>query len=268
MKECLVVICSSVEEAMEAAAQLPNYNDMNKFYVLNCEVSPTHNFNWLNAQDNHIILGKVSQLGNSAEICVRAAILYVPGWWHLLFVYAHDLPSHAEINELKLQIDKSKGFLQKSKIWGVSREHLLLFGLGKIFGSGTIRNEQESLQNELDVVKALRGEPASMQAVIEAFIEESNNDGMVYQGSIPNTFNEKTKYFINYMLDRFNVVPENPGVIFVSPNTTTQGLNLLLNQVDVKTMICVVDENPVEIEKQAYKEFICLDNFYVKLYTK
>jgi hypothetical protein len=268
MKQSLVVICSSIEEAMKAAVDLPMYQDMNKFYVLNCEVSSTHNFNWLNPQDNYIVLGKVSQLGNSAEICVRAAILYIPSWWHLLFTYAHDMPSISDINEIKLEIDKSKGFLQKNKIWGVSREHLLLFGLGKIFGSGTIKNEQEILQNELEIVKALKGEPASLQAIIEAFIEEVNTDGMVFQGAIPNYSNESTKYFLNHMLDRFNVVPENPGVIFVAPNTTTQGLQLLLSQIDKKTMVCILDEKDIDIDLQAYKEFICSEGFKLKIFMK
>jgi hypothetical protein len=267
MKQHLVILCNNLDEAKNAAITLPNYKDITKFYVFNFDVGASPNLNWMDSNDDYLSLGKASELGNSAEICIRAGILYIYNWWHLIFCYANDLPSISEINNIKNTLDLNKGFIQETKAWGISKEHLLLFGLGTILGSGIIHNQEEQLKNELDIVKALRGESSSYEAIKEAFIEIVNIEGMVLQGKMAN-YETKAKDFINYMIDKFNIIPEEPGVIFVSPEISAHGFDMLINQISPRTMIVIVDEEDKTYHKQEYKKFNCEDKFYIKLFTK
>lgn len=267
MRQFLVIFCSSVQEALTTAAALPPYKDLPRFYVLNCEKPSSDNLNWLRPVDDYICLGKVTELGNHTEISIRSAILYIPNWWHLLFCNANDLPPIEEVNEARRQIDSNVGFVQMPKIWGISKEHLLLFGLGKIFGSGTIKNEAETLESELDIVRALRGEPVNIEAVKKAFVEVVSTNGMIFQGAMP-LMGKEEKEFIDYMVKTFNVVPENPGVIFISPNTSNKGFEMLLDQISSQTMIAVVDKEDKAYEKEPYMKFNCDNEFFVKVYTK
>ncbi len=267
MKQHLVILCNNMEEAKNAAITLPTYKDLNKFYVLNFDAGASPNLNWMGSNDDYISLGKASELGNSAEICIRAAILYISNWWHLVFCYAHDLPMIKELQDVKTSIDLNQGFIQSAKCWAVSKEHLLLFGLGKILGSGVLPNDEEQIKNELEIVKSLRGEPASFQATVEAFIEVANTDGMILQGNMPN-YKSRAAEFIEKMTDKFSIVSEEPGVIFISPEISNEGFKMLLNQIGSRTMIAVLDENNKDYNAQEYKRFNCNNDFYIKIFTK
>lgn len=267
MKQHIVILCNNLEDAKNAAISLPSYKDVGKFYVFNFDVQENSNFNWMSSNDDYLTLGKAAELGNSAEICIRAAILYIVNWWHLIFCYANDLPNISEINNVKNTLDLNKGFVQSSKVWGISKEHLLLFGLGKILGSGIMTNQEDQLKNDLEVVKALRGEPTNLEATIEAFIEVANVDGMVLQGKMHN-YNTEAKNFVERMIDKFSIVGDDPGVIFISPDISKDGFEMLLNQIQPRTMIAVVDEIDREFYKKEFKKFNCNNKFYVKLYSK
>ena len=267
MKQHLVILCNNMEEAKNAAITLPNYKDINKFYVFNFDTGSTLNINWMSSNDDYISLGKASELGNSAEICIRAAVLYISSWWHLIFCYAHDLPSMNELNDIKASIDLNQGFMQAAKCWAISKEHLLLFGLGKILGSGVLPNDEEQIKNELEIVKALRGEPANFEATKEAFIEVSNTDGMILQGSMPD-YNSRAKEFIEAMTSKFSIVPEEPGLIFISPEISNDGFKMLINQLHHRTMVPVVDEKDRTFPAKEYKKFNCNNEFFIKIYTK
>ncbi len=267
MKQHLVILCNNMEEAKNAAIVLPNYKEMNKFYVFNFDMGATSNLNWMSSGDDYISLGKASERGNSAEICIRAAILYMSNWWHLIFCYAHDLPMIKELNDIKTSIDLNQGFIQAAKCWAISKEHLLLFGLGKILGSGVLPNDEEQIKNELEIVKALRGEPANYDAIKEAFIEVANTDGMILQGSMP-VYNTRAKDFIEAMTTKFCDVPEEPGVIFISPEVSNDGFLMLINQINSRTMVVVLDEKDKTYPMKEFKRFNCENQFFIKIFIK
>jgi hypothetical protein len=56
------------------------------------------------------------------------------------------------------------------------------------------------------------------------------------------------------MVKTFNVVPENPGVIFISPNTSNEGFKMLLDQINSQTMIAVVDKEDKTLLNTALRE--------------
>lgn len=268
MIQHLAIICNNIDDALKAAAYLSPYKNLHRFFIFNFSLSPSTNLNWFAQNDDYINLGKASELDNNAEICVRAALLYIPNWWHIIFCYANDLPLLDDVNYIRDAIDLNEGFVQKGKAWSVSKEHLLLFGLAKIFGNNIIKNEEQELMEEFDIVKALQGEASPYNAIKEAFIEVCNINGMIYRGNIPKFKFDETNGFINEMLETYNIVGENPGVIFIDPNTSNDGLKLILNNIDPKTMICIVDEKPIENELNIYKSLNCDNKFYINIYLK
>jgi len=106
-----------------------------------------------------------------------------------------------------------------------------------------------------------------IDAIKKAFIEVVSNNGMIFQGVMP-PMGEEEKAFIDYMIKTFNIVPENPGVIFISPNTSKEGFKMLLEQISSQTMIAVVDKEDKNYEKDPYMKFNCNNEFFVKVYTK
>jgi hypothetical protein len=57
-------------------------------------------------------------------------------------------------------------------------------------------------------------------------------------------------------------------VIFISSNTSEQGLKHLLSNIDSQTMVAVVSDSELNYTIQEAISFICEDKFYIKLYTK
>lgn len=268
MIQHIAIICNNLDDALKAAAYLSPFKNINRFFIFNFSLEQNANLNWFNQSDDYICLGKASELGNNAEICVRAAFLYIPNWWHIIFCYANDLPLIDDVNFIRDSIDLNEGFIQKGKAWSISKEHLLLFGLAKIFGNSIIKNEEEQLMNEFDIVRALRGESSTYDAVKEAFIEISNTNGMVYRGNRPKFANSETNNFIDEMLERFDIIGENPGTMFISPETSEDGLKLILQNIDSKTMICLIDEKPIDINISCYRTLNCDDKFFINIYIK
>lgn len=266
MKQHLVILCNNLDEAKNAASTLPNLRDLKKFFVFNFDCS-NDSINWLDPNDDYISLGKVADLGNSAEICIRAAILYIVNWWHLIFCYGYDLPTLNELMNIRKTIDLNQGFIQESKCWAISKEHLLIFGLSKILGSEIIKSDNNDLQNELEIVKALRGEPSTFEAIKEAFIEVTNNDGMILQGSMP-PYKKRAAEFIEFMTNKFSLVPEDPGVIFISPSISIEGFKMLVKQINHQTMIAVVEEEDRIYPLEPSKILTCKDEFTIKIFNK
>ena len=101
----------------------------------------------------------------------------------------------------------------------------------------------------------------------EAFIEVSNTDGMILQGSMPD-YNSRAKEFIEAMTSKFSIVPEEPGLIFISPEISNDGFKMLINQLHHRTMVAVVDEKDRPFPAKEYKKFNCNNEFFIKIYTK
>jgi hypothetical protein len=266
-RQHLVIFCNDTTEALTAAASLPPYKDFPRFFILNSEKPKASDMTWLRPVDDYLSLGKVNELGNAAEIGIRAGLLYIAGWWQLFFCHANNLPSLEEVENIRKSLDNNKGFVQLDKIWGVSKEHVLLFGLGKVLSSGIAQVEEDNIGFELELVKALRGEPVRRDVLISAFLETVPTNGMEIQGELTE-LNQEAQNFVNFMIKQYPSISSNPGVIFISSNTSEQGLKHLLSNIDSQTMVAVVSDSELNYPIQEAISFICEDKFYIKLYTK
>lgn len=266
-RQHLVIFCNDTKEALTAAASLPPHKDLSRFFVLNCEKPKASDMTWLRPIDDYLSLGKVNELGNAAEIGIRAGILYIAGWWQLFFCHANNLPSFEEVENIRKSLDNNKGFVQLDKIWGVSKEHVLLFGLGKVLSSGIAQVEEDNIGFELELVKALRGEPARQDVIVSAFLENVPTNGMEKQGELTE-LNQDANNFVSFMTKQYPSISANPGVIFISSNTSEQGLQHLLNTIEGQTMVAVVSNDEIVYSITEALSLICEDKFYIKLYTK
>jgi hypothetical protein len=266
-RQHLVIFCNDTTEALTAAASLPPYKDFPRFFILNCEKPKASDMTWLRPVDDYLSLGKVNELGNAAEIGIRAGLLYIAGWWQLFFCHANNLPSLDEVENIRKSLDNNKGFVQLDKIWGVSKEHVLLFGLSKVLSSGIAQIEEDNIGFELELVKALRGEPVKKDVLMSAFLETVPTNGMEVQGELTE-LNQDAQNFVNFMIKQYPSISSSPGVIFISSNTSEQGLKHLLSNIDSQTMVAVVSNTELNYPIEEAVSFICEDKFYIKLYTK
>lgn len=266
-RQHLVIFCNDTTEALTAAASLPPYKDFPRFFILNCEKPKASDMTWLRPIDDYLSLGKVNELGNAAEIGIRAGLLYIAGWWQLFFCHANNLPAFDEVENIRKSLDNNKGFVQLDKIWGVSKEHVLLFGLGKVLSSGIAQIEEDNIGFELELVKALRGEPVKKDVLISAFLETVPTNGMDIQGELTE-LNQDAQDFVKFMTNQYPSISPNPGVIFISSNTSEQGLKHLLSNIDGQTMVALISNTKLDYSVQETVSFACDDKFYIKLYTK
>lgn len=266
-RQHLVIFCNDTTEALTAAASLPPYKDFPRFFILNCEKPKASDMTWLRPIDDYLSLGKVNELGNAAEIGIRAGLLYIAGWWQLFFCHANNLPAFDEVENIRKSLDNNKGFVQLDKIWGVSKEHVLLFGLGKVLSSGIAQIEEDNIGFELELVKALRGEPVKQDVLISAFLETVPTNGMDIQGELTE-LNQDAQDFVKFMTNQYPSISPNPGVIFISSNTSEQGLKHLLSNIDGQTMVALISNTKLDYSVQETVSFACLDKFYINLYTK
>jgi hypothetical protein len=266
-RQHLVIFCNNKTEALTAAASLPPNKDLSRFFVLNCEKPLSSEMSWLRPIDDYLSLGKANEFGNATEIGIRAGILYIAGWWHLFFCHADNLPNVEEIDELRKNIDMNKGFIQMDKIWGVSKEHVLLFGLSNILGSGISKVEENNINSELEIIKALKGKPVNLETFISAFLENVPTSGMVVQGDL-NNLDDEANNFIKLMITQYPTITETPGVIFVSSETSQTGLNHIISSIEGQTLVAVIGNEDFEYSVNEIYKFNCENKFILKLYSK
>lgn len=266
-RQHLVIFCNDKTEALTAAASLPPFKDMPRFFVLNCDKPSPAEMSWLRPIDDYLTLGKVNELGNSAEIGIRAGILYIIGWWHLFFCHANNLPTTDDLLEIRKKLDENKGFLQMDKIWGISKEHVLLFGLSKVLGSGIAQVEENNLSYELELLKALKGEPVNKDVFTAAFLENVPLRGMEIQGELDN-INQEAKDFVNHMVKEYPKITDQAGVIFISSDISESGLKHMLSNIDNQTMVAIVSNSEIKYDIEDILSLNCNDDFLLKLYLK
>lgn len=265
-KQHLIIFCKDAKEALDAGASLPMHRDVPRFYILNSDKPKNDEISWLRNIDNYFALGKAAEIGNFTEIAIRAGILYSVGWWHLMFCSANKLPSIDEINALRKSLDSNKGFLQLENIWGVSKEHILLFGLDKVLGSGLQSSNEAS--STLDLVNAMRGQAANEASVRHAFLELVPTNGMVTQGSM-GSLNEKGQKFIEDMLKEYPSTEDKAGVIFVAPDTSSAGLFHILSSIENTTIVAMLTNEELENSQiKPVRKFNCENIFYINLFSK
>lgn len=265
-RQHLVIFCNDKTEALTAAASLPPYKDLPRFFVLNCDKPNSNEMTWLRQIDDYLSLGKVNELGNATEIGIRAGLLYIVGWWHLFFCHANNLPDVEEIQEIRKNLDIKKGFIQSDKIWGVSKEHVLLFGLSKVLGSGIGQVEESNINFELSMVKALKGDPVDLNIFTSAFLENVPASGMSIQGELH--LNQIGSEFVSSMTKLYPTINDNPGVIFISSEISEQGLSHILSNLQGQSMVAIVSDNIIDMPFQDVCSFNCDNKFFLKLYTK
>ena len=266
-RQHLVIFCNDKTEALTAAASLPSFKDLPRFFVLNCEKPNPTEMSWLRPIDDYLSLGKAGEFGNFSEIGIRAGLLYIVGWWHLLFCHANNLPGIDELNEVRKNIDTNKGFLQKDKIWGVSKEHVLLFGMSNILGSGIGQVEENNINFELELVKALKGKAVNIDVFTSVFLENVPTNGMVMQGEI-NNLNVDAKNFIDLMTKQYPAYSNSPGVIFLSTETSDQAFAHFLNNLEPQSLVAVIGNEDFEYSVNEIYKFNCENKFILKLYSK
>lgn len=266
-RQHLIIFCNDKNEALTAAASLPPFKDLPRFFVLNCDKPNSNEMTWLRPIDDYLSLGRVNELGNATEIGIRAGLLYTVGWWHLFFCNANNLPTVEEIQNIRRDLDSNKGFIQLDKIWGVSKEHVLLFGLSKVLSSGIAQVEESNINFELQLVKAFKGEPVSIDVFTSAFLENVPTSGMIIQGELEN-LNPDSFEFVNTMTKQYPLISDNPGVIFISSKISEQGLSLILSNLNGQSMVAVVGNEKFDYSCTSSCSFNCENKFFLKLYTK
>jgi hypothetical protein len=185
----------------------------------------------------------------------------------LLFCHANNLPDIDELNEVRKNIDTNKGFLQKDKIWGVSKEHVLLFGMSNILGSGIGQVEENNINFELELVKALKGKAVNIDVFTSVFLENVPTNGMVMQGDI-NNLNVDAKNFIDLMTKQYPAYSNSPGVIFLSTETSDQAFAHFLNNLEPQSLVAVIGNEDFEYSVNEIYKFNCENKFILKLYSK
>ncbi len=265
-KQHLIIFCKDAKEALDAGAALPMLKDMPRFYILNSDKPKNEDISWLRNIDNYFALGKASEIGNFTEIAIRAGILYSVGWWHLLFCSANKLPTNDEINNVRKSLDNNKGFLQLENIWGVSKEHILLYGLDKVLGSGLQSTSEAS--STLDLVNAMRGSAANESSVKHAFLELVPTNGMVAQGTMV-SLNDRANKFISDLIKEYPCTDDNPGLIFVSPETSSAGLYHILSSAPGSIMVAMLTNEELQNSQiKPIRKFNCENIFHINLFSK
>jgi hypothetical protein len=122
--------------------------------------------------DSSFCLERALEWGIEPELLgIRAGLMFASGW-DLLFCWAGNCPSPQDIDWVRKEL-KTEGTARLSNVWGLTRDHYILKGLGESVPimSSEQSKKVDSIHDGLLLAEALAGNPVELKIAIAALKE-------------------------------------------------------------------------------------------------
>ena len=176
--DTLVVLCKNINDAIIASSRIHRRYDSKRLFIFLGKKPTTKELSWLTHTDDAFTLEKALDWAVNPEILgVRAGLMFATGW-DLIFMWAHDCPSNEDIDWIKSKL-KTDGMAKLSNVWGMTRDHYILHGLGEEQVSFTESAPLSEAQLGLKIADALDGKPCTPEIAFIA-LEQTSAISPVY----------------------------------------------------------------------------------------
>lgn len=239
----LIIICKNNEDAEIASRLIDRRRDTDRFFIL-LDQKPSTNF--FTPQDITLCLDRILEFSSNAEeVCIRAGLMYAPGW-NLLFCLGDNLPSEKEITDMIDYLKKDEQYLRTEKIWGVTREYIVLYGLPDLYSESQIPdNKEDGVSDPIMVSKILIGaEKEANEATILQALKEVVPLSKVSDEAIRKSSSLESKFLLklsNFALKKDEQFPDS---ILIDGKASPEDLTRCLKNVQSTGVVVVATTEP------------------------
>lgn len=264
MADTLVIFCKTAQDAIKAAASMPRANDLNRFFVLFCEKPNPQEMSWIKPGDDYLALDRTQEWKKDTDIGIRAGILYTVGWWNLFFCVADKIPSNEDLSTVRTAM-QSNGFSKGENIWGISREHILLYGLDGVLGKEEEIFVPDTTALDLEMAAGMRGEAVSAEAINIVFREVAPIQSVQIQGDLT-TWDIDCKDIANRAIKGIKQGVATPSLILAYNDVSDDGLTHLFPRLAPSGVVAIVGKGSTKITHKPYKVLRCNNGVTIWLY--
>jgi len=169
-QDTLVLLCKNLNDAIISASKLERRYDLNRLYIFLGKKPTSKELSWMSNSDSSFCLERVIEWGENAELIgVRAGLMFATGW-DLLFCWADNCPDNKDIDWLRSKL-KTDGLAKLSNLWGLSRDHYILHGLGEDAQQFFVEPKQNNIITGLNIADAIDGKPVDLTTAVQALQE-------------------------------------------------------------------------------------------------
>lgn len=169
-QDTLVLLCKNLNDAIMSVAKIERRYDLNRLYVFMGKRPAEKDLLWMSSADSSFCLERVMEWGENVELIgVRAGLMFATGW-DLLFCWADNCPENKDIDWVRKQI-KTDGIVKLSNVWGLSRDHYILHGLGEDVQQFSVVPKENNIITGLNIADALDGKPVDLNSALQALQE-------------------------------------------------------------------------------------------------
>lgn len=171
-QDTLILLCKNLNDAIMASSVIERRHDLNRLFVFLGKKPTEKELAWMNGTDSSFCLERVIEWGENPELIgIRAGLMFASGW-DLLFCWANNCPANKDIDWVRNKLN-TDGVAKLSNIWGLSRDHYILHGLGEDIQqfSQTTNVKQNQILIGLNIADALIGKPVDVTSAIQALQE-------------------------------------------------------------------------------------------------
>lgn len=254
--DLLALFCENAKDASFAAARVPRRANMRRLFLFLGNKPEDADIAWMGGNDMHIHLNRVLEVPECEQIAVRAAITFTDSnAWNLLFCWADSPPEDAEMDEARQAVAQFEKNMRRVNIWGCAREQVILYGFeaayrtqssasSLVMPAASNEKQHEMLPvSELEIGRALRGEPVHIAAMIAAIAESAPMHSFgLHTSAFEKT--ERHRPLLEKLLSHAGFVDsEHPVTMALGSNANIKTLELVRKRIPkTGAVVVLVDE--------------------------
>lgn len=265
--DLLTIFCEDARDASFAAARVPRRASMRRLFLFLGDKPEAQEIAWMGGNDIHIHLDRVLEIPTCEQIATRAAITFTDSnAWNLLFCWADSPPEDAELDEARQALQQFERHMRRVNVWGCAREHIVLYGFeaayrGESFTAGSLTDAPQAVSkeaslmlpaSELEIGKALRGEPVEMNVLIAAIAESAPMQSLGLHTSVFEK-GERHRPALEKLLTYAEFMDaDNPVTMILGSNASVKTLQIVREKIPKTGSVVVLvdeDESPLLKEK-------------------
>lgn len=171
-QDTLIILCKTLNDAISASSQIERRHDLNRLFIFLGKKPLEKDLRWMASTDSSLVLERAVEWSDNPELVgIRAGLMFANGW-DLIFCWADNCPTNKDIDWVKGQL-KSNGLSKMSNIWGITRDHYILQGLGEDNQqfSNTSFQKTDDITNGVLIANALSGKAVDVPSAVAALKE-------------------------------------------------------------------------------------------------
>jgi hypothetical protein len=171
-QDTLIVLCKTLNDAMMASSQLERKHDLNRLFIFLGRKPQEKDLKWMGNTDSSFSLERTLEWSLNPEIIgIRAGLTFANGW-DLIFCWADNCPTTIDVDWVRGKL-KTDGVARLANVWGLTRDHYILHGLGEDIQllADSTSHESSAIVNGLNIADALDGKPVGIEIAMKVLQE-------------------------------------------------------------------------------------------------